>query len=548
MKLLKKAFVSTIVFCLLSMSLPISAVPLDYRQLSDGEFAVNELYQDNLLSLTSDWSFSSTEASFDKDWKKDDFGDYVTGRRVLSNTDTSYSLKFDAEYEDRVGNYDESLVTQNNDRTSGEKIPDNWKSNTGYKTPSDFHVSLSRTYALQKDFDVNKYGCPKDSLGKPVSHCEVVETWFATNAILNVDLEAVGDLTDSVFGDENVTIQARADRVTRLKVNDFTLATLAEIDSTRSDFKLIEGSDFSGSVTYTGTAGIDKNGVKASVSFSPSITWDPKSGDEQAQTNLSYTKLAAMDRYENAGLANSYKVEIVDTPDVLATISGTNFTAASVFTEIGLSQVEESHRVIAAPVYGARTRQTLISDVNRQLRIPYDNFTTDLVLPFSTFVHNSSDIEVTLNSIGLNIFDEDNFKYDGIFGLLSLDDTLYDDFLGISNISLLPNEFFYLNFDITISSALLREANDRLLIFGDEGRYLELAGTADFTFTDIYGTRTRSIDIAFVPEPSASLLLIAGMIMLVSLRRLSQKGLVKGVPKRIAILSFWHSESKSKFQ
>jgi len=479
------------------------------------------------LFTASDWSYTGTlPSSIDAGFKAkniddDFFGDsgtqYSTGsRRVTTTTGAapSYALTFRGEFEPQDSEaWDTSLLAQSNGTlqddidkvefpnpggatTNEHPIPPDWRGLQGYANPTGSYAKFDRTFALSRNYLLpGEGGCPITvSPGGPnTGHCAFTEAYFKGGANLQASLQGNASIENIFPGTQNVSIDAKANRITTFKVNEAPIFS-GDVNGSQANFLLeeekVNAVDFSFKgdfKTLTFTVGAN-------------VQWDG-SGDTSS-FDASYVKRVEMPEYENVGLANEYKVEVRDDPQLTAGITGGNFDRASVLALAGLSAIDAVLLPVFQPLASSLLliNEASIVNISDLIPIPPGGFQNDLAVSLLFRLANNGSIDLTLDRLDFDIVDDD--------GLSFFDDLLASISLGLNNV-IRSNSAIELRFSFLIPRSRLNAADDFF-----EGNFLELFGSGSFQFHDIYGARERGFVLAAIPEPSTLFLLSFGLFII----------------------------------
>lgn len=507
-----------------------SSMAYAFPALPDGQF-----FGSASAFQASEWSYSGTlPSSLNAGFRAenvDNFcvpfigctdGDkqYSNGSRSISTTtgaSPAYTLSFRGEFEtENQEAWEVSLLDQSKGKlqtdvdrvnfvnpgagvTNEHPIPSAWQSLNGYANPDGSYAQFDKTYQLaQKYLLPGESGCPLTfgALGTRTGVCSYTAAYFKGGADLSATIQGSGSIENTYPGSQSVTVDAKANRITTLFVNGSDVAT-GVVNGSTTSFSLEEERVRSVDLSFSGSF------QNQTLSVGVKTTWDGRG--ETSSIESSYVTPVRMSDYEYVGKSDSYLVQVRDTPQLGAGLSGTDFYKASVLASSGLSAVSSSLLPVYQPVAGGRLvvkdAHLMQSKHSPQLRIPQGGFASDFTDTLRIVLSNEGSLDLTL---------------DGFDFVLEDDDVLFDDTLTTIKQSLdrvmRPDETIELVYFIRAPASSLNAADGLL-----EGDFLELIGDGAFTYHDINGTRTAAFSM-FVPEPPMYALLLMGGLMFIRRR------------------------------
>jgi hypothetical protein len=338
---------------------------------SQGQFRAS----DDILKVNSPWSYQGTLSTLNLNSRNNEefcFTFFCTNRTVtasiLTTTDPrSYSIEFRGNYPSapslRSWGVDKLADRLNN------QIPSEFRDLFGLTTPITLpFAAFTQSYNLninpnrsELTFDVGQFNCPSTvpgTTGTKTAFCRVDNVSFGGQLTAFANLQAIADTTNSIIGDERVTIRAQADRISQFLINDQLLAS-GDISGSTKDGKITPLNldfleDSKTTVDFTFKAGVkvaDSKLVPEGSLEAVVRNIIPPSTNEQASASSRYLLSAfkTSDLFD-AGLSRTYKVEFRDIPSLSAGIFGDSFTAASVLAQISASEPIVNYAVAATAV------------------------------------------------------------------------------------------------------------------------------------------------------------------------------------------------------
>lgn len=449
---------------------------------------------------------------------------YASGSRTMSSTagpSPSYSLTFRGEFEtENQEAWEVSLLDQSKgvlqtdvDRinfvnpgagvTNEHPIPAGWQSLTGYANPAGSYAQFDKSYALTRSYLLpGEAGCPLTvgAAGTRTGVCSYVGAYFKGGADLSATLQGYGSIENTYAGSQSVTVAAKADRITTLLVNGSSVAT-GSVNGSAASFSLEEERVKSVDFSFSGSF------ASKTISVGANVTWDGRG--ETSTLDASYVSPVRMDDYAFVGKADSYTVQLRDTPSLSAGLTGTDFYKASVLASTGLSAIDSSLLPVYQPVAGGnlsvRSVGLLRNNLKRLLRVPLGGFDTGILDFMQIVVTNDGSLDLTLDGIDLSLLDEDLEPF-------FPDDVLAAFTRGYSFV-IHPDEMLVFTVPIDVTAASLNAADDFV-----EGAFLELAGAGTLAYHDVNGARTVAFDLK-IPEPASGALVALGVSGLLGMAR-----------------------------
>lgn len=261
--------------------------------------------------------------------------------------------------------------------TNEHPIPAAWQSLTGYANPAGTYAQFDKSYSLNRTYLLpGEAGCPLTvgAAGTKTGACNYVGAYFKGCADLNATLQGYGSIENTYAGSQSVTVAAKADRITALLVNGSSLVTGA-VNGSAASFSLEEERVKSVDFSFRGSFG------SQSISAGATVTWDGRG--ETSTLEASYVAPVRMADYEFVGKADSYTVQLRDTPSLSAGLTGTDFYKASVLATTGLSAIDSSLLPVYQPVAGGnlsvRSVGLLRNNLKRLLWVPPGGFDTGIL-------------------------------------------------------------------------------------------------------------------------------------------------------------------------
>ena len=501
--------------------------------LADGQF-----YGSASLFNPSDWSYTGTlPSSFSAGFRAENvdnvcfpfFGctdgdkQYASGSRMMSSTagaSPSYSLTFRGEFETvNQEAWEVSLLDQSKgvlqtdvDRinfinpgagvTNEHPIPASWRSLTGYASPAGSYAQFDQSYTLSKSYlDPGQAGCPLTVgvSGMRTGVCNFVGAYFKGGADLTATLQGYGSIENTYAGSQSVTVAAKADRITTLLVNGSSVAT-GSISGSAASFSLEEERVKSVDFSFSG------NFASKTLSIGANVTWDGRG--ETSTLDASYVSPVRMADYEFVGKADTYTVQVRDTPSLSAGLTGTDFYKAGVLASTGLSDIDSSLLPVYQPVAGGhlsvKSIGLLRNTLKRLLKIPSVGFGTGILDYMQFVVSNDGSLDLTLDGIDFSLVDEHLAPF--------FPDDVLAAFTRGYGFTLHPDDVLVFTAPIDVTAARLNAADDLL-----EGAFLELAGSGVLSYHDVNGTRTVAFELT-IPEPTTTVLVALSFGSLLGLR------------------------------
>ena len=389
-------------------------------------------------------------------------------------------------------------------------IPLAWQSAYGYQTPIGGYAAFSTSLQPKSVFfDPGQYNCPLATLGQ----CQLQSLYLAAGANIESSLSGNVNLSDNVSdifdSTELATIQVAADRLTSLVVNNETVFS-NQVDGSAQNFELEENTIKK--IAFEVGATASTGGVTVYAKANPE--WSGQGDTSSFAANYSSRNAFKDIPFIDAGLRNTYSLQIKDDPGLIAGIIGNNFTSATVSSSVGMSGLEVFTRPVAQPLASGNLAPTFasgggfiqplrITNKSSSLAIPSGGFSSGDTFNLSTQVRNSGAIDISIDSIFGNIFDAD------IFG----DDLLASFHRPFSGLTIHPGSSTSFLTPISIAQSALNAAT-RDGFFNFEGDFLDLIGNGGITFTDVFGTRTKEYQIATVDTPPSFFMMLVGIIAL----------------------------------
>jgi hypothetical protein len=354
---IKQNLLQTSIITIAMLSVPLSSSSYGFmlvRDLKENEFFAKE---QGLLSRTQDWYYGGNLAAVNQPWENRfnvvnplgiKLGEASTGgTRFVKTENKSYELQFQGKFNPYQGSgfcedcWNGDLKTSPVGYDAKVAVPQNWQTADGYKDPDQF-ASFKREYMLLKEIlGPGENGCPETFKGKEVTKCTVEDVWFAGELDLRGELFVSGDISSIRFGQETVTLRAKADRTTDFLINEKVI-NIADIEGSNLIFQLDDGQQLDEiNFKFQGTKGEKKQ----EVTFEAGGTWKPQ--DESTAFTADYDTRASMIKFTSAGVQKTYIPQLRDAPDSVLGISGVDFTAALASISISALLPNEQRRIVA---------------------------------------------------------------------------------------------------------------------------------------------------------------------------------------------------------
>ena len=246
------------------------------------------------VTKSDDWKYNGDlpKETLDKPWIYDPIGADASGRRNYKITDTSHQIGFTGEFEAVFGTgWYQSLLEANDepatpliDAHTGEIIPANWRSGTGYGLPASASpLEFSRQFTVTSStLSPGQSGCPNGA-----DSCTYEKSYVAVAVDLGGQISAVGDIAQAAVGtQQSVTEEVAILRNTNVLIDGNLKDSIASgVKNQVSTLKVLEDGGLQPTdISLSGTVKV--NGTPEGV------TWTGEAGEQADFTYESHVDTA----------------------------------------------------------------------------------------------------------------------------------------------------------------------------------------------------------------------------------------------------------------